>query len=138
MEIHNSCLLDGNDYIIEIMDINNVVHSVYKGTRYINQYDKITDEGIYESLCFKNIKIIYCIPEKTREFIMNPAKLKRYSPEDRKREYDFYENRAFEIKITENITKFYEYETYGEKYMSEIAINERRLQYNNEIIEVVK
>jgi hypothetical protein len=23
MEIHNSCLLDGNDYIIEIMDINN-------------------------------------------------------------------------------------------------------------------
>jgi hypothetical protein len=59
MRLHPSVLIDNEEYIIEIQNKNSQIKHVYRGKRKVNLADKISEEGIYDSLWFTNLEIIY-------------------------------------------------------------------------------
>ncbi len=59
MRLHPSVLIDNEHYIIEIQNKNSEIKHVYRGKRKVNSGDKISEEGIYDSLWFTNLEIIY-------------------------------------------------------------------------------
>ncbi len=73
MKLHPSALLDNEEYIIEIKNKTNEIKHVYKGKRKITSADKISEEGLYNSLWFIDLDIIYI----NHNIILNPPKLKR-------------------------------------------------------------
>jgi hypothetical protein len=73
MRLHPSALIDNEDYIIEIKNKSNDIKHVYKGKRKVTSADNINDEGIYNSLWFTNLEIIYV----NENIILKPPKLKR-------------------------------------------------------------
>jgi len=73
MRVHPSALIDNEQYIIEIKNKNNDIKHVYKGKRKVTSADNINDEGIYNSLWFTNLEIIYV----NENIILKPPKLKR-------------------------------------------------------------
>jgi hypothetical protein len=73
MRLHPSALLDNEDYIIEIKNDSNDIKHVYKGKRKITSDDKINEEGVYHSLWFVNLTIIYI----NENITLKPPKLKR-------------------------------------------------------------
>jgi hypothetical protein len=73
MKLHPSALLDSEEYIIEIKNKTNEIKHVYKGKRKITSADKISEEGLYNSLWFIDLDIIYI----NHNIILNPPKLKR-------------------------------------------------------------
>ena len=73
MRLHPSALLDNEEYIIEIKNTSNDVKHVYKGKRKITSEDKINEEGVYHSLWFVDLTIIYI----NENITLKPPKLKR-------------------------------------------------------------
>ena len=73
MRLHPSALLDNEEYIIEIKNISNDVKHVYKGKRKITSEDKINEEGVYHSLWFVDLTVIYI----NKNITLKPHKLKR-------------------------------------------------------------
>jgi hypothetical protein len=73
MRLHPSALLDNEEYTIEIKNTSNDVKHVYKGKRKITSEDKINEEGVYHSLWFVDLTIIYI----NENITLKPPKLKR-------------------------------------------------------------
>ena len=59
MRLHPSALLDNEEYIIEVKNKTNDIKHVYKGKRKVTSVDKINEEGIYNSMWFTNLDVIY-------------------------------------------------------------------------------
>lgn len=73
MRLHPSALIDNEEYIIEIKNKTNDIKHVYKGKRKITSEDKINEEGVYHSLWFTNLDVVYI----NRNIILNAPKLRR-------------------------------------------------------------
>jgi hypothetical protein len=73
MRLHPSALLDNEEYIIEIKNDSNDIKHVYKGKRKITSDDKINEEGVYNSLWFVDLNVVYI----NENIILKPLKLKR-------------------------------------------------------------
>jgi len=118
MRVHPSALIDNEQYIIEIKNKNNDIKHVYKGKRKVTSADKINEEGLYNSLWFLELDVIYI----NQNIILKPLKLKRstnicYT----ELQYSLLRQNGKEIKLCdaeedeEEIT-FYEFDYY-EKYL---------------------
>jgi hypothetical protein len=59
MRLHPSALIDNEEYIIEVKNKTNDIKHVYKGKRKVTSVDKINEEGVYDSLWFINLDVIY-------------------------------------------------------------------------------
>lgn len=59
MRLHPSALIDNEEYFIEIKNKTNDIKHVYKGKRKVTSVDKINEEGVYDSLWFTNLDVIY-------------------------------------------------------------------------------
>ena len=59
MRLHPSALIDNEEYFIEIKNKTNDIKHVYKGKRKVSSVDKINEEGVYDSLWFINLDVIY-------------------------------------------------------------------------------
>jgi hypothetical protein len=59
MRLHPSALLDNEEYIIEVKNKTNDIKHVYKGKRKVTTVDKINEEGIYNSMWFIDLDVIY-------------------------------------------------------------------------------
>jgi len=59
MRVHPSALIDNEEYIIEIKNKTNDIKHVYKGKRKVTPVDKTNEEGVYDSLWFINLDVIY-------------------------------------------------------------------------------
>jgi hypothetical protein len=59
MRLHPSVLIDNEEYIIEVKNKTNDIKHVYKGKRKVTSVDKINEEGVYDSLWFFNLDVIY-------------------------------------------------------------------------------
>lgn len=73
MRLHPSALLDNEEYIIEIKNKTNDIKHVYKGKRKVTPADKINEEGVYHSLWFVDLNVVYV----NENITLNPPKLKR-------------------------------------------------------------
>jgi len=73
MRLHPSALIDNEEYIIEIKSVNNEIKHVYKGKRKVTSVDKINEEGLYDSLWFLDLDVIYI----NNYITLKPPKLKR-------------------------------------------------------------
>ncbi len=118
MRVHPSALIDNEQYIIEIKNKNNDIKHIYKGKRKVTSADKINEEGLYNSLWFLELDVIYI----NQNIILKPLKLKRstnicYT----ELQYSLLRQNGKEIKLCdaeedeEEIT-FYEFDYY-EKYL---------------------
>jgi hypothetical protein len=59
MRLHPSALIDNEEYIIEVKNKTNDIKHVYKGKRKVTTADKINEEGIYNSMWFTELDVIY-------------------------------------------------------------------------------
>jgi hypothetical protein len=59
MRLHPSALIDSEQYIIEVKNKTNDIRHVYKGKRKVTTIDKINEEGIYSSIWFTNLDVVY-------------------------------------------------------------------------------
>lgn len=73
MRLHPSTLIDNENYIIEIKNKTNDIKHVYKGKRKVTSVDKINEEGLYDSVWFTNLDVVYI----NHNIILKPPKLKR-------------------------------------------------------------
>ena len=73
MRLHPSALIDNEYYIIEIKNKTNDIKHVYKGKRKVTSIDKINEEGLYHSVWFTNLDVVYI----NHNIILKPPKLKR-------------------------------------------------------------
>lgn len=59
MKLQPSALIDNEQYIVEVKNQNNEIKHVYVGKRIVSSKDKINEEGIYETVWFVELNIIY-------------------------------------------------------------------------------
>ena len=123
MRLHPSALIDNEEYIIEIKNKTNDIKHVYKGKRKITSEDKINEEGVYHSLWFTNLDVIYIndkikikAPKLRRstnisftdlEYILFKENGKKFnlcdSEEDEEEEITFYECDYYEEYVLPNL-----------------------------------
>lgn len=131
MRLHPSTLIDNEEYIIEVKNKTNDIKHVYKGKRKVTPLDKTNEEGIYNSIWFSNLDVVYVnnslklkAPRLKRsnhisyddlEYILfkeNGKKFNLCDAEDSEEEITFYDCDYYEeyvlpnlnINITNNLT----------------------------------
>ena len=122
MRLHPSALLDNEQYIIEVKNKTNDIKHVYRGKRKINSADKINEEGIYNSIWFTNLDVIYIndnikmkAPRLKRssnvsyddlEYILSQQSGKKFNlcdAEDSEEEITFYDCDYYEEYVLPNL-----------------------------------
>jgi hypothetical protein len=111
MKLHPSALIENEEYIIEVRDDTACnIKNVYKGKRRINSLDKIDDEGVYNSVWFIDLNLIYMNnsdikpPKLTRTSNPNMVDLifqqgKEFILNDKEEEITFYDCYFYENVI---------------------------------------
>lgn len=60
MQLHPSTLIENEKYVLEVRDKStNNIKEVYHGKRKITTLDKIDEDGVYNSLWFVDVELIY-------------------------------------------------------------------------------
>ena len=125
MKLHPSALIENEYYIIEVKSKSNDIKHVYKGKRKITSVDKINEEGIYNSIWFTNLDVIY-INDNVK---LKAPRLKRSSHMNyNELEYVLFKQNGKEIKLCdteedeEEIT-FYDCDYYEEYVLPNLETN---------------
>ena len=124
MRLQPSALIDNEEYMIEIKNKTNEIKHVYKGKRKVTSVDKISEEGIYNSIWFIDLGIIYInhnikmkAPKLKRSNNVSYDDLEHMLCQQSGKEFKLYETEENEEEIT-----FYDCDYYQEYVLPNLHV----------------
>lgn len=133
MKLQPSALIDNEQYIVEVKNQNNEIKHVYVGKRVVNSKDKINEEGMYQSLWFVELSIVYVnsniklkIPSLKRSMRVHYSDYEHSLVLQSGKEFILDESNEEDEQIT-----FYDYEFYNEYVLPKLQTNSMNIRTSN-------
>lgn len=133
MKLQPSALIDNEQYIVEVKNQNNEIKHVYVGKRVVNPKDKINEEGMYQSLWFVELSIVYVnsniklkIPSLKRSMRVDYSDYEHSLVLQSGKEFILDESNEEDEQIT-----FYDYEFYNEYVLPKLQTSNMNIKASN-------